>query len=226
MEHTIAIDRELLRTSIERLQKLGGLRPPAEEERLLALKALLKDQLKEHQIHLAFAELLASYNLMTTRTIDKLKERVLLFFGPSAKGAELQILGIALMGAEDALLGKEESDELIAEQLLHSYGLGSAKTSDTVLPKAEGRFGYEPGNPVLVNGIDQLNNYLDKLSLHTGEAITYRRRGSLSQKGFPYPLDRYEISNSAGELCATLFFYAYHGSTSQTAPEGFRFQGD
>jgi hypothetical protein len=225
MENTSAINRELLRASLERLQELGGLRPPAEEARFQALKTLLKDQLKESQLHFAFAELLAAYKLMSERNIDKLSERVRLFFGPPAQGLELQILGVVLMGAEDALLDGG-GDGLLDEQLRQSYGLGSNGSSGVELPQAQGRFGHEASNPIPVNGIDQLNNYLDKLSLNTGESITYRRSGSLQKEGFPYPIDRYEILNSTGKICAILFFYAYHGSSSQQVPEGFRFQGD
>lgn len=91
------------------------------------------------------------------------------------------------------------------------------------IPAGKGDFGICLTNPVPVHGIPSSRNYLFCLLTADGRTITTHRIGQFRAPNIPGPIDGYEVVDSRGQKCPTIYISPYHPFTSMKAPKGYKF---
>ena len=82
-------------------------------------------------------------------------------------------------------------------------------------------FGLEATNPIPVNGIPSIHEYLNELITSKEGIINYTRLGAFKVKNIPGMVDEYQIYNSSGDELCVLYFCGYYKKNSNNLPEGF-----
>lgn len=85
-------------------------------------------------------------------------------------------------------------------------------------------FGLVPEKPIYTLALDSVEGetkYLKRLTTTSGEAITWKRRGSIGADGINGMIDIYDIFLPSGELYKTIYINMYGAKTSNAAPQGF-----
>ena len=91
------------------------------------------------------------------------------------------------------------------------------------LPQGQGKFGYEPTNPVPVDGLLAKEIYLSDLVTSTGKSIVSKRVRAVTVPNIENPIDEMSIFDSSGAFITNLYFSCYQKKISEKAPEGFKF---
>ena len=191
-----------------------------DKERISDIYQFLQEKYSVEFIRNAYTLIKAEYAILQERNLMELIQRVQLqFHNEIDQETAGNILSILIFGTTDIT-----EDDLISQQIRMTHGLGNNSEMGSEVENAMGKFGYDIGNPIPLQGIDKINDYFVKLKLNTGESITKNRIGSFKAENLPYPVDKYEILNIKKEVVAHLFVYAYHGSNSLKVPEGFIFE--
>jgi hypothetical protein len=89
------------------------------------------------------------------------------------------------------------------------------------LPHAFGEFGFDPSNPIPARTAFGIHSYVQRLTNRHGARFNGDRRGSTASPVCKQLVDCYEISCTAGNVVATLYFSPYHRRNSNRAPAGF-----
>ena len=87
------------------------------------------------------------------------------------------------------------------------------------IPNGEGVFGLSSGNPIPVNGVIGIYDYLSRLYDESGHKVSYKRVGTTLNNLFKHPVDEFQINSAKG--LETLYFSAYHKRTSRLSPSGY-----
>ncbi|OCG61011.1 hypothetical protein [Gilliamella sp. Nev3-1] len=85
-----------------------------------------------------------------------------------------------------------------------------------------GEFGLSITNPIPVNSIQGIEDYLSHLRLDNGTKISWKRIGSTGADNISNIIDIYEIMTYKGETITDLYISPYHLKTSNKAPKGFK----
>lgn len=121
---------------------------------------------------------------------------------------------------ESGLLTQEMEDRISNTQIKMIISNVQACTLD-VIPEGIGRFGLDESNPIPVAGISSNEVYLKKLRARNGNAISWRRKGSLIVPNIEKPVDHYQIFDYKGDFLTECYISPYHWRTSKKAPDGF-----
>jgi hypothetical protein len=218
------INQELLQKTFATLQENTDRWQESDFDRIQGIYDLLQGRISQQEIQRAYTIVNAEYNILPNRSIEKLVQRVNVHFGDFGEDIAGKILGWVIFGVEDAL--EKTDDDLLTRQIKLNHGLATDADMGDEIKHASGAFGYTATNPIPLNGIDNINNYFEKLRLITGESFAFKRIGREDPETLPFPVDVYEISNAETEVVATLYVYAYHGQNSAKVPEGFKMLGD
>lgn len=224
METKEHINSELLHKTFFTLEGIMDRWKDSDLERIEAIYKLLQGNFERAFIKKAYTILNSEYMILPDRNIEKLKQRVAIHFGELNEEQATKILSLMVFGVENALENGGE-DDLLSRQIRLNHGLSENTSLGSEIENAEGKFGFSIGNPIPINGIDNINNYFAKLRLITGESITCKRLGSKPSDSLPFPVDEYEVYNADKKIVATLYIYAYHGQNSTQVPEGFKMLG-
>jgi len=135
------------------------------------------------------------------------------------------------MEPSDKLFGDKKkevsADEFAKAFMISLDGIPGTTKRDTSNFVPKGKFGYEPTNPIMANGIARGYAYLAQLKRENGDDIKYVRIGSFSSglDELPRAVDGYAIVNArtGAEICI-LYNYAYSHDNSMKTPDGFRFK--
>lgn len=84
-----------------------------------------------------------------------------------------------------------------------------------VIPGASGPFGFDPRNPIPVNGAIGELAYLSRLETAQGERLLFHRIGAINK------LDVFEAVTYSGSAWYVFFVDMYHPRRSRQAPERF-----
>lgn len=111
-----------------------------------------------------------------------------------------------------------QDDEHAQNMMLNDYMLAEiAKNPECdVIPGSEGKFGYNPSNPIPVNGAIGELAYLSKLRTLNGERLFFHRIGSVGNA-----TDMFEAVTFSGSEWFVLYLKMYFPRRSRQAPEGF-----
>ncbi|MWP49824.1 hypothetical protein GQ590_08595 [Gilliamella sp. Lep-s35] len=90
------------------------------------------------------------------------------------------------------------------------------------IAQAFGEFDLSITNPILVNSIQGIEDYLSHLCLNNGAKISWKRIGSTGADNISNVIDIYEIMTYKGETITDLYISPYHLKTSNKAPKGFK----
>lgn len=112
-------------------------------------------------------------------------------------------------------------DERMFNEFYKSIGNMEGGSTTDVIPGAYGEYGLCETNPIPVRGIPNNETYLRKLSLISGEEITWRRLGSTSAPNISGPIDIYEITTKNGVEICDIYISPYQNTISNKAPRGF-----
>jgi len=107
---------------------------------------------------------------------------------------------------------EEHQNGLLPDVVAHAIKRGLACD---VIPGATGRFGYEAGNPIPVNGAIGELAYLSKLETTQGERLLFHRIGAIDS------MDVFEAVTYSGSAWYIFFVDMYHPRRSRRAPDGF-----
>ncbi|MEN6596058.1 MAG: hypothetical protein ABFC31_14020 [Clostridiaceae bacterium] len=88
------------------------------------------------------------------------------------------------------------------------------------VPGNQGRFGYDPSNPIPVAGIQGEYLYLSRLKMESGERLYYRHNGSCYAANSANEIDRFTLTNSVGTTVCELYMDKLHVGNSQKVPQG------
>ena len=130
---------------------------------------------------------------------------------------------------EEALLDREidtiqrvMEDEAYQNTLLAPEVAVRVAEGDGVdqLTGATGEFGFDPLNPIPVNGPLGAITYLSRLKTALGERLLFQRVGG------DLDVQAYEAVTYSGEHWFVLFLDIYHPRKSHQLPVGFEFSGD
>lgn len=225
MENKQIVNMELLQQTFAHLDELGGGANVPDPEKIEGIYSLLDGQFEKPLIQKKVNMIEAVYRIIPNRNIEKLVDRVKLIFDNQIGEEAKEVLSWVVFGTQDALEAGNE-DDLLTKQIRLNHGLAGQATLGDEVEGASGKFGFDRTNPIPINGIDNINNYFDKLKLITGESITYKRLRSEASVGLPFLLDQYEVYNLAHKAIARLYIYAYHGENSGKAPDGFELSAE
>lgn len=114
---------------------------------------------------------------------------------------------------DDFLTKEEEQNRRYPDFLRQKI---SSNPATDVVPNAAGRFGFDPTNPIPVNGPIGELFYLSGLHLESGQGIVFHRLGSSNN------LDVFEIMSFDGRQWALLFLDMYYPRKSVAAPKGYK----
>lgn len=107
------------------------------------------------------------------------------------------------------------------ETILAANGYGNLGTDLDEMPTGQGPFGSAK-NPIPTRGIRGSNEYLAKLKLTNGQAITSNREGSLIVENIGYSIDCYAIFEKiTGKLIGKIHICPYNKKDSIKVPSGF-----
>ncbi len=209
----------LLQETFANLEKLMPEIAEENQVKIQKISNLLQGRFEADYCRKVFNIVQAEYKILPGRNRAQLESRIMIHFKEQLTAEEARkILNIIVFNMGEI---SDETD-ILATQVQANMGLGSGVATGDEIENGSGKFGYDENNPIPVNGIDMIDDYFNKLRLITGESISYNRLGSVSAEKLPFPVDKYEIYNSEHLAIAILFVYAYHGSKSGKAPEGFR----
>lgn len=91
------------------------------------------------------------------------------------------------------------------------------------LPNAQGRFGFDPRNPILANGPRGEVMYLERLQSPSGAKVLYHRRGQAKVTPIEgLPIDAFEVIAADGSMKSLLFFLMYSSQRSRKPPDGYQ----
>ena len=132
-------------------------------------------------------------------------------------------------GKEEALLDREidtiervMEDEAYQNTFLAPEVAVRVAEGDGVdqLSGAKGEFGFDPLNPIPVNGPLGAITYLSRLKTVLGERLLFQRVGG------DMDVQAYEAVTYSGDDWFVLFLDIYHPRKSAMLPAGFEFSGD
>lgn len=91
------------------------------------------------------------------------------------------------------------------------------------LPGHSGAFGFSPNNPILLTGIPETREYLEKLIyIKPGSSLyEWQRVGSTRSELVNAPIDEYNLVDPEGNIVKTIYIWPYNKVTSVIVPEGF-----
>lgn len=107
---------------------------------------------------------------------------------------------------------EERQNSMLPEPIAQAIKGG---VSCDVVPGASGRFGFEPSNPIPVNGAIGELAYLSRLESASGERLLFHRIGAIDK------VDVFEAVTYSGSAWFVFFVDMYHPRRSRQAPEGF-----
>lgn len=213
------VDFDLLKQTFEILDRTSGEIHADNDEKKARIYDLLKDRFDRNHCDRAFNILHAQYRILPDRSPAALKARIKILFNDEVSDEEAsRLLNIAVFNRDEL----SQDTDFLADMHKANMGLGEDSTNKNEVEHAAGKFGFDPGNPIPVNGIDMIDSYFRKLRLITGESVTAKRQGSVQAEHLPYPVDKYAIFTTEDTQVATIYVYAYHGGMSDKAPEGFK----
>jgi hypothetical protein len=118
------------------------------------------------------------------------------------------------MGQIVRLIDDEAYQLSVYEEPFLSLAKRGSSADET--PGTQGRFGYDVGNPIPVNGQLGELTYLSRLVSGSGERFVFHRLGSIDTT------DVYEVVTVTGREWLILYVDMYHPRRSRKAPEGLR----
>ncbi|NTW26539.1 MAG: hypothetical protein HGA37_17715, partial [Lentimicrobium sp.] len=209
----------LLQETFANIEKLMPEVTAENQVKIQKISSLLQGRFEADYCRKVFNIVQAEYKILPGRNRVLLESRIMIHFNGQLTADEAsKILNIIVFNLEEI----SDEHDILAGQVQANMGLGSGVSTGDEIENGSGRFGFDVNNPIPVNGIDMIDDYFSKLRLITGESISFKRLGSVSAENLPFPVDKYEINNTENQIIAILFVYAYHGSKSAKAPEGFR----
>lgn len=212
-------DTGLLKKTFDLMNAVSNPLHPDSNEKITKIHALVSDRFDEAFCRRAFNIIHSQYRILPDRNPAMLKARIKTLFKGEVNDDETgRILNLVVFNLEEI---SPETD-FLAEMSIANMGLAGEPQNHDVVDNPVGRFGLDPGNPIPVNGISMINSYFQRLRLLTGDHIIPKRSGSVKAENLPNLVDKYLIYDADNVLIATLYIYAYHGSMSDKAPEGFR----
>lgn len=107
---------------------------------------------------------------------------------------------------------EEHQNSMLPEPIAQAIKGG---VSCDVVSRASGRFGFEPSNPIPVNGAIGELAYLSRLESASGERLLFHRIGAIDK------VDVFEAVTYSGSAWFVFFVDMYHPRRSRQAPEGF-----
>lgn len=110
----------------------------------------------------------------------------------------------------------------IKEAVMVVFGADGQGFDCDEIPFAVGQFGYEVPNPIPVRGTCGIQVYFKNLRTENGEAVTFKRIGSMPYPGSSDRVDEYDVYLKDGKPLAKLFFCHFHQRISRKAPKGFK----
>lgn len=221
MENT-TINQEFLQTIFAKMHSSNPHLFRENMEKVSKIHELVNDRFNLEQCERNFNIVNARYKMLPNRDKSAFLSITNLLFNNQLSGAETEkILNIIVFNLETM----DEETDFLAGMAKANMGMDEGLSMSDEIDNPMGRFGYDPGNPIPVNGINMINSYFKRLRLITGESVSFTREGSTHAENLKWPVDKYKIFSSENTPIATLYVYAYHGSMSDQAPEGFKLTG-
>lgn len=221
MENT-TINQEILQNIFEKMHSSNPHLFRENIEKVSKIHQLVNDRFTLEQCERVFNIVNARYKMLPNRDKSAFLSITNRLFNNQLSDAETEkILNIIVFNLETM----DEETDFLAGMAKANMGMHEGLSKSDEIDNPMGRFGYDPGNPIPVNGINMINSYFKRLRLITGESVSFIREGSIHTENLNWPVDKYKISSSENTLIATLYVYAYHGSMSNKAPEGFKLTG-
>jgi hypothetical protein len=111
-----------------------------------------------------------------------------------------------------------QDDERTQNSMLNEYLKAKIQANHECdeVPWAEGEFGFDPSNPIPVNGPIGEIAYLSKLRTIAGERLFFHRVGSVANSS-----DKFEAVTFSGSQWFSLYLNMYFPRRSRHAPAGF-----
>ncbi len=139
-----------------------------------------------------------------------------------------QLLNRRMSDQEDRLnheldnLQRVMEDEAFQNSLLDDKTAAEVARGDSVdaLVMSSGAFGFDPENPIPVNGPLGAVTYLSRLKTHSGERLLFQCVGRKDG------VRVFECVTYSGRRWFVLFLHIYHPRKSTFLPDGFEFSGD
>ncbi len=219
MENTADKAYRILQETFTNIESMMPAQAAAAREKSHRIALMLEGRFTEEQCRRMVNIVFATYSILPGRNRPLLEKRIMQHFEDKISETEAgKILNIIVFNTEDIA----DENDVLSQMIQANSGLGADAATGDEVGNASGQFGFDPTNPIPVNGIDMIDDYFSKLKLVTGELISYTRKGSMLTGNLPNPVDVYQIFNAESENIATLYVYAYHGRMSGKAPQGFR----
>jgi len=117
----------------------------------------------------------------------------------------------------ESAMGGIVGEHLHDEQQVALYFTNEAPR---VIEGASGHYGFEPENPIPVDGPSGERLFLSCLRCACGEPFTFHRPGSVGKGPDAHVVDVFELVCRAGEHRLELFFDLYHPGSTPAPPEG------
>jgi len=121
-------------------------------------------------------------------------------------------------GSDDEPLASQRED--IARLPMYQMGMMQYKDGRDEIAGSFGNFGYEPTNPIPVNGPVGETVYINRLRGKSGVGFMYHRLGSVQSPPANHPLDHFELVALDASERHELFFDLYYFRRSTKVPEG------
>lgn len=94
-----------------------------------------------------------------------------------------------------------------------------------MFPEGYGEFGKVVTNPIPVRGVYGAELYLKSLRIDDGTPVKWEREGAHHAENITHIIDKYNISNAAGQFICSLFICPYCKKNSSYVPRGFNIEG-
>ena len=121
-------------------------------------------------------------------------------------------------GSDDEPLASQRED--VTRLPMYQMGLMQYQEGRDEIEGAFGNFGYEPTNPIPVNGPVGETVYINRLRGKSGVGFMYHRIGSVQSPPANHPLDHFELVALDASERHELFFDLYYFHRSTQVPEG------
>lgn len=82
-------------------------------------------------------------------------------------------------------------------------------------------YGLVKNKPIYTRGVEGSDRYLAELKTINGDALTWKRLGSMNVPGINGMVDVYESAVSSGKAYKTLYLNMYGSTNSEKVPQGF-----